>query len=188
MSNLNNPALYWRETIISLIEQMELKKPDNPVEYYKQYAEKDFEEARESLSQQLKHSESNDQIEMDRSGVYLSGILLLTYGRLDVVPEIINNRKRGRHPQWVLIRSVEQIIPLPAHLDLFSDPQSTINWIENHQDRLQWNETEGRFKMNAVLTAESVNRCEQETKIFKEERPQWKILAKLFPTQTGKKP
>ena len=86
-----------------------------------------------------------DKIKTDRFEVYYSGLILFTFGRIDVVSSIISNRVSFPDPRWTYIGCFQEMLPLPATLDINASVQAVMQWVEEHQNQLQWNEAEGRF-------------------------------------------
>jgi hypothetical protein len=82
-----------------------------------------------------------------RLGIYLAAITLLTYGRLDVVADVLENIPAGRHPARVLARSVQDLLPLATELDVLARPGAALAWVRENEARLRWSEAAGRFEL-----------------------------------------
>jgi hypothetical protein len=80
-------------------------------------------------------------------GLLAMAVALLTYGRLDVIGDLLGNVPPEKHPARVLARSVDALIPLGPGIDARADPAAALAWIEQHRSRLSWSAHEGRFQL-----------------------------------------
>ena len=78
-------------------------------------------------------------------GLFTLAAALLTFGRLDVVGDLLGNLPPDRNPARILVRSVSALVPLPDGLAPLVDAPATAAWIEAHRQSLRWSEAEGRF-------------------------------------------
>jgi hypothetical protein len=89
--------------------------------------------------------EDEESIASDRSGLLLIGVGLLTYGRLDVVEDILNGIPTAPQNMRHLAGSIKDLLPLPRTLDPFENPEEVKNWVQLHEARLRWSEESGKF-------------------------------------------
>jgi hypothetical protein len=139
----SQPAKYWRQMLMTeTFQRFHVPPGADPDQRFHQLLADQYERARAELSTQ---DAAAPNAAANRIAVYFSAIGLLTYGRLDVVADILNNNPGQPSPLWALESSVAAIVPLPSDLDVHRQPQEVIAWIRENEPRLKWNESSGRF-------------------------------------------
>jgi hypothetical protein len=78
--------------------------------------------------------------------IFLLAVALLTYGRLEVVADILENMPGERNPARHLARVVDDLLPLPQGMDAVARTGEVLAWVRAHGDELRWNEDAGRFE------------------------------------------
>ena len=122
------PSLYWRNVIRGGF----FRPPTDDQEFF-DLCTKGHAEAKRGLD------------------VYIMALALLTYGRLDVVDDVLENMPPDRHPaNRGLAGAVNQLIPaIPSTLRAGTSPQEVLAWIRANESHLRWDEDAGHF----VLTS-----------------------------------
>ena len=70
----------------------------------------------------------------------------MTFGRLDVVPDILNNIPASGRVRR-LANVVIFTLPLPKNWSTHDDSKEIIEWVKKHQDKLVWNEETLKFEL-----------------------------------------
>ena len=84
-----------------------------------------------------------------RLGVYVIALALLTYGRLDVIGDVLENMPPSSHSaNGGLAAAVNQMIPVPAGLHAGTSPREVLAWIRANDSHLRWDEDAGRFVLD----------------------------------------
>jgi hypothetical protein len=137
------PDLYWRDVVRRGFSRFRATSPD-PEGDFLRYVDALYREEKERCG-----ALPADAPESARGNValYTLAVALLTYGRLEVVEDLLRNIPPGRHPARVLARSVDALIPLRAGLDPLVDAEATLGFIDEHRARLAWCVDEGRFRL-----------------------------------------
>ena len=80
-------------------------------------------------------------------GIYLASVALLSFGRMEVVEDILPNAPPGEYPIRHYLSILRDLFPLPA--DLKTPPQyawaDIVAWVLQNRELLGWSEEEGRF-------------------------------------------
>lgn len=98
----------------------------------------------ERLAQHAKHPPNPALVEADSFGMFVIASGLLAFGRLAVVPDIINNMpKTGNVRRLALV--IPALLPLPDTLDPLTQAQGVLDWLKDHHDQLIWDATLERF-------------------------------------------
>jgi hypothetical protein len=136
-----NPARYWRDTLAA--HSLRANPPPagvDPDEHFFTLMDQTFTDARRVLET------GNDKERADASvAVYVSGLALLTYGRLDVLPHVLTHVPAEPSPLRALVSSVSALVPLPEWLSPRTDPAACMAWLEARWEALPWSEEDGRF-------------------------------------------
>ncbi len=100
-----------------------------------------------SLAAMLARSAPDREISGTRLGVYIVSLALLTYGRLDVIGDVLENMPPPLHPaNRGLAYAVDRLFPLPTGLHAGSAPLDVLAWIRANESQLRWDEQAGRFE------------------------------------------
>lgn len=79
------------------------------------------------------------------NGMFVFAVGLFTYGRLDVVEDIVK-----RIPKTGNVRRLEFVInvllPIPDNLEPMDDPGEFHRWLQENQQKLVWNKNKGLFE------------------------------------------
>lgn len=79
-------------------------------------------------------------------GIYILSIAMLTFGRLDAVPGILDNIPSQNMPTYGLSAVLHDILPVPQNLR--DNWKLVAEWFEHHKHELRWSENAGRFELN----------------------------------------
>jgi hypothetical protein len=79
------------------------------------------------------------------AGALIAAVILLTYGRLDVVAAILELPLHPFAKVNSLRRSVWSLVPFPSDIHNLGDTKVAIAWVEANKERLHWDKEEGRF-------------------------------------------
>lgn len=147
----DRPDLYWRDVVRRGFSQFRPTSAD---------PEADFLAYVEGLYRQEKGRNERLPARGEAQGANLSlytlAVALLTYGRIEVVEDLLRNLPPDRHPARVLARSVDALIPLATNLNPLANPEATLAWINEHRPRLRWAPAEGHFRMDDGAFPETV--------------------------------
>lgn len=93
--------------------------------------------------------------------VFVSGLLLLTYGELNVLDEVLEYiPPLDRHPVMFLSK-LYLLMPIPWRGDQFpyraEDLEYITNWVKQYKDRLVWDEHETCYVLSAEKNNASLN-------------------------------
>lgn len=136
-----NPARYWRDTLAAHFLRANPPPPGtDPDDHFCALVDTTFTDARRKLDAASDRERANAEV-----AVYVSGLALLTYGRLDVLPFVLKHVPPEASPLRALVSSVASLIPLPPWLSPRTDPPAVAAWLEAHWDDLRWSEEDGRF-------------------------------------------
>jgi hypothetical protein len=136
-----NPARFWRDTLAAYYLRTNTPPPGtHPDDHFCALVDTTFTDARRGLQSR------NPKIRAAASvAIYVSGLALLTYGRLDVLPDVLAHVPPETSPLRALVSSVSSLLPLPQWLSPRTDPSAVAAWVEAHAEDLCWSEEDGRF-------------------------------------------
>jgi hypothetical protein len=141
-----NPARYWRDALAAYYLRANPPPPGtDPDDHFCSLVDTTFTDARRGL--QSRHPKNRAAASV---AVYVSGLALLTYGRLDVLPFVLKHVPPESSPLRALVSSVSSLVPLPPWLSPRTDPSAVAVWLEAHGEDLCWSEEDGRFIMTGV--------------------------------------
>jgi len=136
-----NPARYWRDTLMAHSLRANPPPPGvDPDEHFRRLVDHTFTEARRGLESASEKERANARV-----AVYVAGLALLTYGRLDVLPYLLTHVPPAPSPLRSLASSISALVPLPRWLSPRTDSAAVLAWLEAHWETLRWSEDEGRF-------------------------------------------
>lgn len=105
-----------------------------------EYLEEVFQVNKKKLTEHTVEAESSASI---RSTLFVVGVGLLTYGRLDVLRDVLDNIPvEGRVKR--LANVVKTLLPLPERLGLV-DPSQILDWVANQKENLVWDDNSLKF-------------------------------------------
>jgi hypothetical protein len=79
-------------------------------------------------------------------GRFIFAAGLFAYGQLDVADDLLDYMpSSGGIRKLALV--LKALLPLPDPLHPLRDPEGTRLWLQNHRDRLQWNEAAGMYEL-----------------------------------------
>ncbi len=131
------PNLSWRGVLRSAMP----RAPKDDREF-QDYCAATYADEKRTLEATLVRSAPEREISGARLGVYLIALALLTYGRLDVIDDIVENMPPLPHPaRRGLAPALHQLIPAPAG----SSPHALLAWVHANAAQLRWDEDAGRF-------------------------------------------
>ena len=138
----SQPGKHWRNSLMGSALKFKRISADNPDESFLRLVEHEYEQATLALSRHIAEGINPEKIEGYRYGIYFSAIALLTYGRIDVIPDILKNLPPRDTNMYVLHGSIAAIIPLPPRLsnDLDTKQDEVIAWVQSHKDKLMWDD------------------------------------------------
>lgn len=82
------------------------------------------------------------------TGVYLMAIVLLTYGRRDMVPLILDALPPKDTNLYALAGVLRSLLPLPSAI--CHDYPAIRRWFDDNESALHWDEAAGRFLLGAA--------------------------------------
>lgn len=94
----------------------------------------------------LTEAVSDNVKEGSRNGIYMWSVGLLTYGHLDVIPDILDNIPPRSAKVSRLANVVKVVLPI-FELDKPADADEIAAWVEQNKDQLVWDKDELVFKL-----------------------------------------
>ena len=137
-----NPACYWRQVLRSGVSAYRPLAGADHDEHFRQFVEKAYSDEKERLGRKLNCDPDPDTASIS---LYILSLILLTYGRIDVVTDILENLPSSTVPARTLARCVQQLLPMEG-LDVLADTPAALDWYRAHRDRLRWDEPAGLFR------------------------------------------
>ena len=137
-----NPAQSWRKTLRSGFSAYRPPKESDASEHFRGFVEQAYCEEKDRLARQ---SADGSGEALGRNSVYLLALVLLTYGRLDVVEDILENIPSPHVPARALARCVQHLLPMEG-LDVLTETPAALLWYRTYRDRLWWDESAGIFR------------------------------------------
>jgi len=138
------PNVYWRDVVRQGFSRFHATTADPDADFllyiedlYR--AEKEREAAR-----------GTDTVAAPNLALYTLAVALLTYGRLDVIGDLLRNLPPERHPARSLASSISHLLPIDIHRQALSNPTAILQWIDDHRSRLLWSAQAGRFVLDDV--------------------------------------
>jgi hypothetical protein len=71
---------------------------------------------------------------------------LFAYGKLDVADDLLDYLPTSGGIQKLAL-ALEALLPLPEKLHPLHNPEEVRLWLQNHRDRLQWNDEVGAYEL-----------------------------------------
>jgi len=141
-----NPARYWRDALAAYYLRANPPPPGtDPDDHFCALVDTTFTDARRGLNSTNAKERANAEV-----AIYVSGLALLTYGRIDVLPHVLEHVPPESSPLRALVSSVAALVPLPQWLSPRTDPTAVMAWLEAHAEDLCWSDDQGRFVMEGV--------------------------------------
>jgi hypothetical protein len=139
------PSAYWR----GVIRGGMWRAPADDAAL-RAYCDEVYADEKQTLAATLARGGSPRDIEAARVGVFVVALALLTYGRLDVVADVLDNLPPHPHPaRRGLAGAIRALLPIPAHLAVLDAPREALAWIRANEARLRWDDDAGRFVLVA---------------------------------------
>lgn len=135
------PSVFWRGVIRAWI-------PRGPSDDRKllEYCAQVYAEEKHFLEETLARGASDLDIRGARAAVYVIALALLTYGRLDVIGDVLENMLPYPHPtNRRLSQTVDALFPVTGGLHAGRSPREVLAWIRANESRLRWDEEVGQF-------------------------------------------
>jgi hypothetical protein len=82
-----------------------------------------------------------------RNGIFVCATGMLTYGQIEVVPDVLNNIPESGNARR-LANVVSLLFPLPDELHPLTHPTAVVTWVENHKHKLHWNAIKEIFTLS----------------------------------------
>lgn len=138
------PSVHWRETLLGT-EQTQATLHDTAArQRLLQEVEREYTQYKEELAQQIKIGALSRDKEDTSFAIYGSALILLTFGYLDVVEDIVTYTPGRAHPMGLLTVCIKWFLPLPEYIDSF-DREKVMAWIDANRSKLSWDEAKGMF-------------------------------------------
>jgi hypothetical protein len=114
-------------------------------ESFREFLEFAYQEIKGRLASPTEENSSENMKLAAQGSLFRVAAGLLTYGRLDVVDDIVNYvpppTAGMRRLAWVL----NNLMPMPKELDPLEDIEAVRQWIETHREKLRWDEKAEKF-------------------------------------------
>jgi hypothetical protein len=137
------PAVYWRGVLRSAMP----RAPIEDGEFF-EFCTTTHADEKRTLADTLERSPTARDVSGARLGVYVVSLALLTYGRLDVIGDVLENMPPRLHPaNRGLAWAVDRLFPLPTGMHAGATPREVLGWIPANESHLRWDEEAGRFAL-----------------------------------------
>ncbi|MGK7891001.1 MAG: M50 family metallopeptidase [Leptolyngbyaceae cyanobacterium] len=145
-----SPARFYRKKVrFGLSVSHPNLPPASPTEAkLEPYLDALYQQQCQKLEQHTQRKASSALIETYSFSVFVIASGLLAFGRLEMVPDILNNMpKTGNVRRLALV--IPALLPLPDTIDLLTHPQAALDWLNHHRDQLTWDETMEKFTLKS---------------------------------------
>lgn len=137
----DTPAIHWRGVLRAAM----YRAPADDHEFLAFCMAAHADEKR-LLAEMLARNASDREISGARVAVYILSLALLTYGRIDVIGDVLENMPPPLHPaNRGLAFAVDRLFPLPTGMHAGSAPLDVLAWIRANESHMRWDELAGRF-------------------------------------------
>ena len=140
MSANISQARRYREMVRFEFKRCPPATDSNPDEAFRIHLETLYKEEKKLLSLLVDENASEAEIRNREVGLFLIGVGLFTYGRLDVAGDILTGIPEGRGQINRLTWVLNVLLPLPDKLDALTQPDLVGKWLKLNSDRLTWDE------------------------------------------------
>lgn len=134
------PAKYWRDIILRMYPMglyatgwQPGLEPSNHI-HIQTKAEAYYTNAKQSIEQSLPSEDVTDFIDE----AFIMAVLLFTYGRLDVVTDILTYNPDPRVKYRELRKCFWYLMPQDDLKNIWPDTQKTLAWFESNKHKLCW--------------------------------------------------
>lgn len=138
------PGGFYRDIVQELCVHFNPGESGSEDEFYS-YLDACYKADSQALAAAGIDSEAPRSVSDVKNGVFVFAVGLFTFGRLDVVEDIIK-----RMPSSGQVRGLEYVInvllPLPDNLDPIMQPDTFHRWLTRNAERLIWNKNKGLFE------------------------------------------
>ena len=111
---------------------------------FQQYLTGQWQELQSALSDAMASNATPRVIQDLRISLYVFAVGLVTYGRIDVIPFLIQNIPAiGKLPQGA--RVVLELLPIPASVHQQGGWEAVAQWVEANAASLRWDSEQERF-------------------------------------------
>ena len=125
------PSTHWRDILRSAIP----RAPSDDEEFFAFCLQTYANEKR-----MLAEATSEREFAGARLGVFVIALSLLTYGRLDVIDDVLVNLPPPGHPaRRGLAPAIGRLLTMPPDVD------DVLGWVRANGNRLRWDQDAGRF-------------------------------------------
>lgn len=110
-----------------------------------EYLDRAFQDSKREL---VERKADNQQSTSIRNALFVLGVGLLTYGKIDVLQDILDNiPTEGKVKRLANIINV--VLPLPEELDS-SHTSQILDWVSKQKDNLVWDDTSLKFDLASL--------------------------------------
>ena len=150
----NNPALYWRDMLFHDSDRHRVYAGEDRHSYLLQEGEEFYNSAKEEMKKlgeqyrDRRRKEFRDRKEMCSTQILATSVILLTFGRLEVVEDILLYAPLAPcNLSTYYLAILRSLFPLPYDLKLLGrENWAKIGaWVLNNKEHLTWSEEAGCF-------------------------------------------
>lgn len=148
MKSTEPPFLFYRNAVHEIYLELKGRKSPSKDSRTDQHFYDDLERAWQEAHLDFRNANNEQSRESARAGMFLCAVGLLTFGRLDVVDDMLDWNP-GRGVIRKLLFAIEKLLPLPEDLDPKQNPAETKAWIKSKEQQLLWSEQDGIFELRS---------------------------------------
>lgn len=144
----DNPARFYRDATrqVCLRYQSLVGSGSQNDAHFLSYLEQRYQEEKDHLARLKQEGLPKPQEPIARLGLLILAVGLFTYGRLEVVEDILDSIPPSELRVGRLAWCLNGMLPLPASIgDVLQDSDSVKVWVSSHRDSLHWDDQKGVF-------------------------------------------
>ncbi|MGK7888727.1 MAG: hypothetical protein AB4042_05290, partial [Leptolyngbyaceae cyanobacterium] len=145
-----SPARFYRKQVrfgLS-VSHANLPPPSPAEEKLEAYLDALYVRQQQRLEQHRKAQASPAMMDTDTFGMFVIASGLFTFGRLEMVPDILDNMPNsGEVRRLALV--ITALLPLPEAIEPLTDAQAVMDWVEDYRAQLMWDSTLEQFVLAA---------------------------------------
>jgi len=145
MTSSSNSAPLYREAVRQTF--IGYKPEPDTEEYFRTFLEQRYTLVKSDLAHRPEEKVSSHYVNSDRLALFIIAVGLLTYGRLDVLSDILDNVPPSDLPLYRLLGVFRAVLPLPATLSIRTHLDGIRDWVAEHEGYLEWDSETTKFTL-----------------------------------------
>jgi hypothetical protein len=143
-----HPASFFREAVRQLCARYEApqnRDAESQYEAFRVFLEQSYQTAIQRYEQSIANNDTEGRIRANQLGRFMLAVGLLTYGRVDVVEDILDNMPLPEATIGRLAWVLKGLMPMPEDLDPLKDIEAVRKWVLENKSRLKWDERSEKY-------------------------------------------